>query len=316
MVSPGHSPLCSVCTTPAVFFDRENARHLCASHFSGYIEEQVLATIMAENLVPPGSRIAVALSGGKDSSVLLYLLHRLQGRLGITELVAVTVDEGIAGYRDETMEAAGDLCQRLGIPSICVSFEDRFGETLDRMLAGREHRACSYCGTFRKRLIEEGARRARATLVATGHCLDDEVQAAAMNVLKADMKRITRELPDKGRGPFIPRIKPLFRLMEREVALYAMLSGLYRDLPECPYTPHALRAEVRELLNRFEMDSPGAMRLMMRRYESFRKCMRKKYPPPLPLGRCSQCGAPASGMFCRVCTLLKEGTAGSDVQES
>lgn len=316
MVSPGHSPLCSECTTPAVFFDREHARHLCASHFSGYIEEQAITTIRAGNLVPPGSRIAVALSGGKDSSVLLYLLHRLKDRLGITGLVAVTVDEGIAGYRDETLEAASNLCHGLGIPMVCLSFKDRFGKTLDQMLAGRESRACSYCGTLRKRLLEEGARQAGATLVATGHCLDDEVQAAAMNVLKADMKRITRKLPDQGRGPFIPRIKPLHRLMEREVALYAMLSGLYRDLPECPYTRHALRAEVRELLNLFEMDSPGAMRLMMRRYESFRKCMRKKSPPPLPLGRCSQCGAPASGMFCRVCTLLEEGTAGSNVQES
>lgn len=315
MVSHGHSPRCSECDTTAVFLDREHARHLCAAHFSEYIEDQVLATITEQELVPPGSRMAVALSGGKDSSVLLFLLNRLRDRLGITDLVAVTVDEGIAGYRDETMEAAGSLCQGLRIPSICISFNERFGETLDQMLVGREHRACSYCGTFRKRLLEEGARRAGASLMATGHCLDDEVQAAAMNVLRADIGRITRELPDKGRGPFIPRIKPLSGLMGREVALYAMLSGLYTELPECPYTPHALRAEVRGILNHLERDRPGAMRLMMQNYGSFRECMRRK-APSLPLGRCLQCGAPASGESCRVCTLLREGSAGSEVRES
>lgn len=298
--------LCSLCRTPAVYLDREEDIHLCAAHFCEKVFKRVATSLAAEKMVRPGSVIAVALSGGKDSSVLLSLLHGMREILQDVHLVALTVDEGIRHYREETMAAAAALCHQLEVPQVVLSFQERYGRTLDAILVGNEPRACSYCGILRKRLLEEGAREIGADLVATGHSLDDEVQAAVMNVLRGDLSRMIRDLPDHGRGVFIPRIKPLSGLSEREIALYAILSGNFNDLPECPYAGYAFRAEVRTFINSLEKDHPGTMKRTLERYQSAKAGLIGP-EKSLPMKRCESCQAPSSGTLCRVCALLSPG---------
>ncbi len=57
-------------------------------------------------MIVPGDRVAVALSGGKDSTALLLLLSRLLSQWADVRLVALTIDEGISGYREETIHSA------------------------------------------------------------------------------------------------------------------------------------------------------------------------------------------------------------------
>ena len=111
----------------------------------------------------PGDRIAVALSGGKDSTALLLLLHRLLIPGEGVGLVAITIDEGISGYREETMQSAEQLTRRLGIEHHTLSFSALFGYPLDAFLpAGREKRAVSAV-SFRKKALIVGAGQAGAT---------------------------------------------------------------------------------------------------------------------------------------------------------
>src|SRR5512139_1237086 len=120
------APACSVCGEPAVIRQRESGRHLCGTHLTADIEERVAATIASERQVAPGDCIAVALSGGKDSTALLLILHRLFSSRSDIRLVAVTVDEGITGYREATVRSAESLVKRLGVEHITVSFEELF----------------------------------------------------------------------------------------------------------------------------------------------------------------------------------------------
>ena len=209
------TPTCSFCREPAVIHQRQAGRYLCGTHLIADLGQRVSETIASRQQVVPGDCVAVALSGGKDSTALLLILHQLFGSQGDVRLVAVTVDEGISGYREATVCSAVGLVKRLGVEHITVSFEELYGQTLDTLLNGRESQACSICGILRKKALVAGAERAGATKLATGHNLDDEAQSVLMNVLRGDLMRLVRDSGLESSGRFIPRIKPLMYVQEK-----------------------------------------------------------------------------------------------------
>lgn len=297
----GDIPACAICSRPAVFFRRDTRRYLCADHLVSDVEERVRTALMEQYRIRPDDRIAVAFSGGKDSSALLAILSRV---IPDIPLVAVTVDEGIAGYRAETLRAATVLAGELHIPHHVVSFPDKFGGTLDQFLKGREKEACTVCGILRKKAIMDAAKACGATRIATGHNLDDEAQSVLMNVLRGDLARLARDSGAESAGGFIPRIKPLAAIPEQEVAAYLFCRGMFPVLPECPYTHHALRAEARSLLSALERGSPGTMvHLIKSRDRVAGMC--RDMPHGESLKTCRVCGDPCSGDLCQACELAR-----------
>lgn len=299
---PAAEMQCARCGEPAVVRLAAPARRLCAAHFIEDVETRVATALACGQMIAPGDRIAVGLSGGKDSTALLLLLHRLVPRADAT-LVAVTVDEGIAGYREETLKAAEVLTAELGVEHRIVTFTDLFGGDLDRLLVGREGQGCTVCGVLRRRALVEAARRTGATKLATGHNLDDEAQSVLMNVLRGDLPHLLHDTATGLPGQFVPRIKPLAVLSEKEITIYLLLRAYYRDLPECPYAGTALRSEVRTMLATMEHRHPGTMGRLMQ----FREEIRGSASPTEPAGAlrlCRICGELASGEVCQVCRLL------------
>ncbi|MFA5269044.1 MAG: TIGR00269 family protein [Methanoregula sp.] len=296
------APACTLCGEPAVIHQRHTGRYLCGTHLIADIEQRVSDTIASEQQVVPGDCVAVALSGGKDSTALLLLLHRLFGARNDVRLMAVTVDEGITGYREETVRSAENLVRRLGVQHITVSFGELFGDSLDTLLKGRETQACSICGILRKKALVEGAKQAGATKLATGHNLDDEAQSVLMNVLRGDLMRLVRNSGADSGGRFIPRIKPLMYIQEKEIATYLMVQGIWEDLPECPYAVHALRREVRSMLSEIEYRHPGTMLRLMENKKTIGTAFSGKTPGE-PFSRCRECGDPCSGELCQFCQL-------------
>ena len=250
-------PVCACCAEPAVVYQPFNRRHLCGTHLVRDVEERVASTIQEAGQIHAGARVAVGLSGGKDSTALLMILSRLLPAWPGAGLIAITVDEGIAGYRADTIQAAEALAARLGVDHRIVSFRDLIGDDLDTLLAGRETRACTICGILRKKALTDPARAAGATVIATGHNLDDEAQSVLMNALRGDLPRLIRNTGTGQSTAFLPRIKPLAAIPEKEIAAYLFVQGLFPVLPECPYTKYALRAEVRSMLAGLENSHPG-----------------------------------------------------------
>jgi len=151
----------------------------------------------------PDDHVAVAVSGGKDSLTLLMILHKLWKRFPRTRITAVTVDEGIAGYREEAVDLATKYCKDLGIEHEIVSFEDLYGYGLDDFLKSKEERmtACSYCGVFRRKAINLAAKKVGANKIATAHNLDDIVQTYMLNLFQGDAERfVRRTLPNPGKA--------------------------------------------------------------------------------------------------------------------
>jgi uncharacterized protein (TIGR00269 family) len=255
-------------------------------------------------MIVRGDLVTVALSGGKDSTALLLLMSRLLSQFADARLVALTIDEGISGYREETIHSAEKLTAKLGIEHHIISFSELFGESLDDILKGRETQACSICGILRKKALVAGAGRIGATKLATGHNLDDEAQSVLMNVFRGDLPRLIRNSGMDSSGRFIPRIKPLFLISEKEIALYLMLNNAWNVLPECPYTRFALRREVRSLLSGFEYKHPGTMRHLIESKQKIeRSCIGSGVSEPLRT--CRGCGDPSSGEYCQVCQLMQ-----------
>ncbi len=300
----GNAGRCLLCGEPPVILLNNPDRYLCAAHLIAEAEERAARTIRERELIKPHDRIAVAFSGGKDSTALLVILSRLLSSWEDVSLVAITVDEGIAGYRDDTIRAAEAVTKKLLIDHVCVSFKDLIGDDLDALLIGRETQACSVCGILRRKALSVAAHNAGATKIATGHNLDDEAQSVLMNTLRGDLPRLVRTSDADSSDCFIPRIKPLADISEKEIAAYLFVQDLFPFLPECPYTRYALRAEVRSMLSAMEQKHPGTMRNLIKAKKTIEKYADRSALSE-PLRCCQECGDPCSRELCQVCMLVK-----------
>jgi len=114
---------CLKCKKPAVTFIRYNGTHLCKDHFIEYFEKRVKKELKKQGKTEEGSKIGIAVSGGKDSIVTLHLMHEIFSKRPNITLYAITVDEGIKGYRDESIKVTINNCKKLGIEHPIISHE-------------------------------------------------------------------------------------------------------------------------------------------------------------------------------------------------
>jgi uncharacterized protein (TIGR00269 family) len=281
---------------------RRSGTELCERHFIEDFEASAKRTLLGEGMAADGDRIAVAVSGGKDSTALLFVLDRiLRGR--DIELFAITVDEGIEGYRGDTITSAKRISNDLGIEHEIVSFRDEYGFDLDEIVEGKAAAPCTYCGVFRKSALNRAAKRLGATKIAIGHNLDDEVQSIMMNYMKGDIERLMRFRPRRVQPGLIPRIKPLREMPEKEIALFCMVNGIYADSRECPYSYLSLRADVRDIMNRLENLYPGTKHSALKGFERFLERADCKWTQ-MDLASCAICGEPCVKEICKACELL------------
>jgi len=296
---------CSECGTDQVFYCRQHEGvNLCRKCFVESVETKVRRTITKRRMLEPRDVIIVALSGGKDSVALLQILWKLERRFPPARLVALTVDEGISGYRNEAIAISREICGALNIGHVVVTFDELFGLTMDDVASRRnELQPCSYCGVLRRKALNEGARRLRATKVATAHNLDDEGQTALLNVMHGDTERIL-SVPNKTEGRFIPRVKPLAEVPERETTLYAYATDTpFQSIP-CPYGNEALRGDIRVMLNRLELKHPGLKYTICKSVDKLSQSINATRRSRI-LRACSACGDPTPNDECQACKMLK-----------
>jgi uncharacterized protein (TIGR00269 family) len=250
------------------------------------------------------SRIALGLSGGKDSIALLGILNEIEENYPHSELIAVSIDEGVEGYRNEALALASKACKQLGVEHRAESFKNLFGITMDEIAESpRELATCSYCGVLRRRALDQAAKDLGADRIATAHNLDDMAQTALLNLMRGDLNRLATMSPGGNElQGFVRRIKPFCEVPERESAFYAYIKGIkFQSLP-CPYASEAMRTNIRNFLNRMEFKHPGTKFIV---YRTALKLIPEKQRTGVQR-RCNICGEPTTGETCRVCQVLKE----------
>jgi len=310
----GTATVCSLCKSREAFFFRPySGEKLCQECFVDSIETKVKATVSKYRMFNFDDRIAVAVSGGKDSISLLHILAKIERQHPEASLVAVTVDEGIKGYRDEALQIAESNCKKLGIEHHMVSFKKLFSISLDQLIkkaqckGKRELTACAYCGVLRRRALNVAAREVEADKIATAHTLDDEVQTILMNTFRGDISRLAKENPiTKEVHPmFVQKVKPFCEIPERESTLYAYVKNIkFQDTP-CPYASEAMRNDVRAMLNSIEEKHAGTKFTVLKLMERIRPALDELVEKDM-FKECVECGEPASSSLCRICELLRQ----------
>jgi uncharacterized protein (TIGR00269 family) len=297
---------CSRCKKDAIYFQRQSGQHYCGEHFNSYFVKKFMRGIRENHLIKKDEKIAVAVSGGKDSLTLAYLLKKLQARYPF-QMEAIIVDEGISCYRHHTLAAAKKQLEKLEIDYHIESFEDNFGKTLDSFVENNKENACSSCGVLRRYILNKKARELSCTKLATGHNLDDEDQSVIMNLMRGDVIRFSRgqnyykKISDK----FVERIKPLRYFLEKEIVIFALYNKLSFDSSECPYAIYAMRGEVGKFLDRMEEVRPTTKYSLLSGYDKILPALNQRFIPE-SIGVCEICGEPTMDGTCMRCKILEE----------
>jgi uncharacterized protein (TIGR00269 family) len=314
---------CSRCDREAVMHAAYSGNYLCEAHFCESVEKRMRRRIRKDGLLSADATPedpetwVIGLSGGKDSVVMTHVLDETFARDPRVELVALTIHEGIEGYRDESVDACRQLAADLQLRHELVTYEEEFDVRMDDVAESDplNMAPCAYCGVFRRDALSRYAAEFDADKLLVGHNLDDEAETALMNFLEGDVAQIAKHF-DASLAPFdersdqddfVPRAKPLRDVPEKEVALYAHLRDLPAHVAECPHASESFRGEIQDLVLALEDEHPGTRHSIMAGYEDLAALAVDEYDRDGradDLEECERCGSPTTGDVCRKCQLL------------
>ena len=296
---------CDRCENLAVYSRKYSGENLCSDCFSNSILRKTAKTISKYNMIKNDDLVCVAVSGGKDSLALLQILNQMSKTHNF-RINAITVDEGIPGYRDEALGIVDKFCSELNIDHEIYSYKDLFDLTLEDALDLREDEktsSCSICGTLRRRAFDHAARDCNADVIATGHNLDDNLQTFFINMLSGDTNRIGWMDPDTS-SHSIRKIKPFCEIYESEIVFYAFTNNIPFQSEPCPHMNEGIRTEIREFLNSLEVLHSGIKNNLFNSTVKISQIVKDSNYKQKTI--CSNCGNECTGKICSVCiTILK-----------
>lgn len=299
---------CKLCGGPAAYFIDHARMRLCAGCFTKYYEKKVYNTIMKHGMLRGAGRVAVAVSGGKDSMALLAALSKLiPERFPGVELVAIHINLGIEGYSERCQEIVEQVCRRLGIQYVIHDLEDREGYRIPDLRStpvGR--RICGACGTVKRYLMNRIAYELGADRIATGHNLDDVAELLLEFYLKGSVEELVRVRPVSWSSipKLVTKIKPLIELTERENLYYALARGIPILDAECPLAEGSRMLRRKKLIGLIEREIPGFRHML---YKSHVKRLLPRLEKTIEepeLRECEECGMPSLSSRCSYCKLV------------
>jgi tRNA-5-methyluridine54 2-sulfurtransferase len=292
---------CRVCRGPAVIDIRRHNAAFCGDHFVHHCQEQVRRALKDHGMVQPGERVLVAVSGGKDSLALWDLLTDLGCAAD-----GLYLGLGIGEYSGASGHHARAYASERGLKLHEVDLGADLGFTVPAAAAATRRAPCGACGLSKRHLFNTFALDHGYDVVATGHNLDDEAAVLLGNVLRWETGYLGRQHPVLAAAPgFARKVKPLYRVGEREMAAYCVVRGIDYQVEECPMAAGNRHLGFKEVLNALEDRSPGAKAafffgFLERGHPRFTEESAGERDALTP---CAQCGAPTPGEVCAFCQL-------------
>ncbi|MDR2909212.1 MAG: tRNA 2-thiocytidine(32) synthetase TtcA [Oscillospiraceae bacterium] len=215
----------------------------------GTVRKAVTDYKMIEN----GDRIAVGLSGGKDSLALLAGLFRLREFIGLSYgLIAVTVDPRFNGA-DTDYSAITAMCESLGIDHAIRRSE--LGEIL--FVRRQEKNPCSLCARMRRGMLHDMANELGCNKIALGHHRNDAVETLVMNLFYEGRLGCFQPVSYLSRKN-LTMIRPLCLATERDITAAVRKEGLPVIEKNCPADGFTARQKTKEWLAAMEKSEfPG-----------------------------------------------------------
>lgn len=211
------------------------------------LESMVRKALYDYKMVENTSKLAIALSGGKDSLTLLFLLKAIAGRgFPDLEIHAILVNGEFSCGAGVNIDYLRSVCEELA-----VHFHVR--ESAQKL----ETLECYGCSRERRRLLFDAAKSVGATTIAFGHHRDDHAQTLMMNLLhKGEFAGNQPKIPMLDYGVTI--IRPLIYVSEKDILTFAKQHGFMRIMCRCPVGQTSMRKRVENLLKEIEEIYPHA----------------------------------------------------------
>jgi len=266
---------------------------LCEACFPESMQRRVARDIRVYRMIPKGWKVAVALSGGKDSGSLLHILQTLsRGRMNF-RVSALHVNMELGEYSAQSRRVCEGLADSLGVDLTTVSIAE-WGLKVQQT---RRFPTCAVCGGIRRPVMALVARRMAADVLVTGHTLDDQLVYALKDLLSG---KSHPPKPVTPKGPVFPqKAKPLFHLPDRAMAIYARLAGLPTVPGACPlFIPDTHR--FKDVFEVLEGLAPLAKKQLIR---SLSRNLKRPPGPDRVEQPCPVCGDPTYYNPCPLCRL-------------
>jgi uncharacterized protein (TIGR00269 family) len=299
-----------ICGGRKIYYTRPyEGQELCKKCFIQSVEKKVKRGVRQNKLLLSGDKIGVALSGGKDSSAALYIMSQIAKKRRDMEIFAISIDEGLGKYRNDTIKKSAELCKMLDVPHYIYSFKVELGKSLPEMMKKDPTlNACTFCGVARRDLLNRKARELGATKLAFGFNLNDEAESVFMNFIFGNLDKFTRlgpKVENKNIPQFVPRLKPLREIPEKELFAYCDAAGLpYFSKKICPYGKESVRKSIRKCLYEMEEKYPGTLFQIVKFADLIIPPIRDSFRKEGKLKFCKICGEPSSKETCKACILL------------
>jgi len=301
---------CSVCGSDQVVYAPSPKLRLCRDHFNEYFHRRFKKMIEKYKVLRDCRKVMVAVSGGKDSVVLLNVLARFSEEYGL-ELIGLTIDLGIKDYSSKCVEIAVKNYDKLSIDYRVIKLNDEYGVSIDSIakIPRRVMRRplCSICGIIKRYVLNKVALELEVDAIATGHNLDDMIKFMITNMYNGriiDLIKLVPKIPS--RGKLVTKIRPLAFFTNEETLIYALANNLDFNQDKCPYMPpeKSFQNTIQKAIDLIEKEYPG---FKLHFYNAFiskiQPLLATKYEES-PLYECIKCGMPTSSKdvcaFCRI----------------
>lgn len=199
-------------------------------------------------MIENGDKIAVGLSGGKDSLTLLYILANM-GRFypAKFEVIAVSVDMGL-GLDPDEVAAVQKVCDELGVEYVVE--KTQIGEIVFNVR--KEKNPCSLCANMRRGALNNTAKAHGCNKVALGHHADDLVETLFLSLFYEG--RLSTFSPvTKLERAGVTVIRPMIYIREKEIIGFAKDKPIIHN--PCPADKHTQRQYIKNLIKTLEKDN-------------------------------------------------------------
>jgi len=289
---------CRVCGRTASINLRAYNTALCDQDFISFIEKRIFNTIKDYALVSVRDKPLVAVSGGKDSLSLWYVLNTIGYPCD-----GFYIDLGIEEYSRISREKVKHMADQLKRRVYIFSVYEHIRKGIDGLAKTMRRPPCSACGIIKRYVMNRVCIEKGYTVLATGHNLDDEASALLGNILFWKEEHLWKKsitLPGID-GHLVKKVKPLFLCSEREMAAYAILNGIDYIYEECPFSVDAKTILYKRMLNVIEEESPGMKLQFLKGYMN-----RMVKDGEKTSNYCLHCGYPSYGDTCSVCRMFRK----------